>query len=490
MTNGLSKSEATTMVAVAAEPLKRVVRDCVAGIHPRHPSCALYTMLLFKSGMRQSVKIYLPLYLASAVVASIRRKQTPKLTLLKKMTESILRSCVFISAHGASLSLFICYFSKLLRSLTSDAVVTRHQQTVSVFSAFVSGFVSSLFEKSDRLREIMIYCCGLTLETIWHSLASKGIVKPLPGGSDLILAAALTVFVYCYFRARKSTTTVMKTSTPSVPYRLMDFMFEPDRLESALNTKLTSITHTFDDDSITKFSLLGSAKVFLLGFGVAMGVKTLSMLMTLMKSQRGNAARANPIVGLISSLVPVLKKSSYLGIFTGLLRLSYKTSPRSSVHMISTLLLSIVFTRHISPPSEISLYVAGKSIESLALGLFSSSDEKSTNTLNSNDNITTSISSSSTSSISYSSVKNFVLIRLLYAVCAAVIVRTALFGDPRHVRLSYWKFLLTCSDGHFYDVIQASNTHNETDLHFIYRLLPPQLQKTRNYCVSSSPITA
>jgi len=88
----------------------------------------------------------------------------------------------------------------------------------------------------------------------------RGVVKPVAGGSDFIFAAALTVFVYCYSQARKATTAVIKTSTPSVPYRLMDFMFEPDRLESVLNKKLSSISQ-FEEDSITKFSLLGSAKV-------------------------------------------------------------------------------------------------------------------------------------------------------------------------------------------------------------------------------------
>jgi len=85
-------------------------------------------------------------------------------------------------------------------------------------------------------------------------------VKPLPGGSNLIFAAALTVFVYCYTQTRKTTTAVIKTSTPSIPYRLLDFVFEADKLESVISNKLSGIGQ-FEDDSITKFSLLGSAKV-------------------------------------------------------------------------------------------------------------------------------------------------------------------------------------------------------------------------------------
>jgi len=85
-------------------------------------------------------------------------------------------------------------------------------------------------------------------------------------------------------------------------------------------------------------------------------------------------------------------------------------------------------------------------------------------------------------------IKTFVLTRVLYAVCAAIIVKTALFGDPRNVRLSYWKFLLMASNGHFYDVLRANNTHNEADLQYIYNLLPSHLQKTRNF--TSAPVIA
>jgi len=87
MTNGLSKLSGGGGVVVGAtgvEPLKqavltvlrdeRLVESCVAKIHPGHASCALYGLLLFKDAMRQSAKIYVPLYLVSAIVASIRRK--------------------------------------------------------------------------------------------------------------------------------------------------------------------------------------------------------------------------------------------------------------------------------------------------------------------------------------------------------------------------------------------------------------------------------
>jgi len=65
MTNSVSK----TAVVVG-----EAVKTCVANVHPSHASCAVYALLLFKDGLKQSVKIYVPLYIASTVVSMIRRK--------------------------------------------------------------------------------------------------------------------------------------------------------------------------------------------------------------------------------------------------------------------------------------------------------------------------------------------------------------------------------------------------------------------------------
>ncbi|KAK2828660.1 hypothetical protein Q5P01_019694 [Channa striata] len=168
--------------------LSKVPYNCYEIGHTWDPSCVQSAVVVTRSALEVSFKIYAPLYLIAAV---LRRKK--KDYYLKRLLPEILWSTSFLTTNGGLYIVFFCILRKLLGGFYS--------WSAGFGSALPASYIAILLERKSRRGLLTIYMANLATETLFRMAVTRGLVKPIKHGEVLLFCITASLYMF-FFRSR------------------------------------------------------------------------------------------------------------------------------------------------------------------------------------------------------------------------------------------------------------------------------------------------
>ncbi|KAK2879655.1 transmembrane protein 135 [Channa argus] len=168
--------------------LSKIPYNCYEIGHTWDPSCVQSAVVVTRSALEVSFKIYAPLYLIAAV---LRRKK--KEYYIKRLLPEILWSTSFLTANGGLYIVFFCILRRLLGGFYS--------WSAGFGSALPASYIAILLERKSRRGLLTIYMANLATETLFRMAVTRGLVKPIKHGEVLLFCITASLYMF-FFRSR------------------------------------------------------------------------------------------------------------------------------------------------------------------------------------------------------------------------------------------------------------------------------------------------
>lgn len=412
---------------------------CADTIHRGLPSCHAYFWTLFSGASQATTKFYAPLYLVSFLLSGRLSLQT----LLKKILPAILRSSLAVSLHGSTFGYFSCFTTQLFGS---------QRPYVFIVSSIMCATLSILVERKQRRSELAVYVCNHAAECLFGMLQSRGIVRPIPYGAEILFALAYSLLVYFVHTKRES----VPGSMTALFRLLLGDDSKRDRLDRVVDSLRSRWKSTGENRAqesvagIIEGSVVDGLKGFLRAYGVGHLARAImsflpALFSALSKSPK-NGSKLRTIAKLFGSTFmgrTTIEFALLLGVLSGstkaLLRIAQyvlvgTTGWKQALKHIGSGILAVLIARGLGLNSrkllshELMMYLLSKSAEAaywaigtehLGLPYWKHGDS------------------------------------LLYVAACTLLFYSSVF-EPWNLRMSYWAFLIRMSNGWFYDAVKGA----------------------------------
>ena len=170
---------------VAASKLVQPPFGCHEIAHTWTSSCTKSWLDLGIPGIREAMKIYLPLFMISRL---LKAKKLDKVA-LKKVAKETLQSSTFLGAN--------CYFFLSSFCLVRCIPFIPPKQAI-LLAAFMSSYMAIFLEREDRREALTVYMTNVASETLFNILKARGLVPRVPHGERVLATLTLAAIFYMY----------------------------------------------------------------------------------------------------------------------------------------------------------------------------------------------------------------------------------------------------------------------------------------------------
>ncbi|XP_043189077.1 transmembrane protein 135-like [Amphibalanus amphitrite] len=170
---------------IAASKLSRTPYGCHEIAHTWTSSCPKSWLDVGIPGVREAMKIYLPLFMISRL---IKAKKLDKST-LQKLAKETLQSSTFLGAN--------CYFFLSCFCFVRSLPFIPARESI-MLAAFMSSYMAIFLEREDRRNALTVYMTNVASETLFNILKARGLVPQVPHGERLLAIATLATIFYMH----------------------------------------------------------------------------------------------------------------------------------------------------------------------------------------------------------------------------------------------------------------------------------------------------
>ncbi|XP_065648120.1 transmembrane protein 135 isoform X2 [Hydra vulgaris] len=309
---------------------KSISCTCYEVGHTWDKSCVNSTIELFYDCFKYSLKLYTPLYAASAVLSGKRLEYFKK-----KFIRDVLQSSLFLGSSGGFMIFCFCVCRKLFGCFNI--------LSVGFLPGIISAYCAILIERKSRRGALAVYMLNQAMETCFNMLKSSGYARDLPFGEVFLFAGSLSITMYL-FRSNNLPDGIIK-----------------DILQKVLSEKKLNKSVKNNDVTYIKTSCELAGKAFLAGYSLQASFNLLTTISRLYKhpSQliKTLISKANFCSGaFLGSLVAIFKLTE-----KALSKFQSLSAPAKSAIAGAISGFAMLFQRS----SYIAIYLTSKTMESL-----------------------------------------------------------------------------------------------------------------------------
>ncbi|XP_031571069.1 transmembrane protein 135-like isoform X2 [Actinia tenebrosa] len=158
---------------------------CYEIAHTWTPSCFEGCFSIFRSIMRESLKIYPPLYLVAAI---LRKEKFEYFT--QRFFLDVLQSALAIAVNGSFFVGWVCVVRKCLGKF--------YFLSMGLLPGFLASVMGINVERKERRGILSLYMFNLAIEMIYNVLKKRGYIIPVPYGEVWILCVTSAIMMYLY----------------------------------------------------------------------------------------------------------------------------------------------------------------------------------------------------------------------------------------------------------------------------------------------------
>ncbi|RWS24918.1 transmembrane protein 135-like protein [Leptotrombidium deliense] len=158
--------------------------NCYETGHTWTPYCSLAAFHISRDVIKESLKIYSSLYIASHLAFSRKYDRHAIVQLLK----SILTSTAFLGFNAYAMFLIFCLTTKLFGKM--------YYGTIVYIPAFVASMMAIFIERPSRRGALAVYCANIASECLFNIAVKRKYFKPIPKGETVLFMASMSLLLY------------------------------------------------------------------------------------------------------------------------------------------------------------------------------------------------------------------------------------------------------------------------------------------------------